>query len=99
MHRPVLLAEGYQQVLGEPPVEECADVIDADDLQVGTFANPRLRRYRGSDDAVFRIAVEEDIDEVIRLEIFRCLFLRQEHFAKILAIEKPAEVDLFDDAQ
>ena len=82
------LAEGEKQVFGETPVEEGADVaVDADNLERGEFAYFSERRFGGRDEAVFGIEIDENVEEVFRLEIARDEFARQKNFAEFTAIE------------
>ena len=94
MHRFLLLAARHEQVLGQAPVEKGADAADADDAQVGAFADPGLRDFRGRDDPVLGIVAEENLDPVANLPAGVDVAFRQQHLAELFGVEKQSDTAL-----
>ena len=90
-HRLLLLGEWHQQVLRQAPVEERADAIAADDLQIGAFADLDLRRLRRRDDAILGVAVEKRADRIAGVEPGGEA-LRQQDFAELAGVDEGPDV-------
>ena len=64
----VLFAKREQEVFGESPVEEGADLrIDIDDFQAGKLADHGARGFGGGHETVFRVEIHKHIEHVSRL--------------------------------
>ena len=95
-----LFAEGQQQILGQPPVQESANVrIDADDLQTGELADGRQRLLRGGHEAVLGIAIDKDIHFVLGPQVRRNIAARQKYFAQFPAVQVEARRRGSDDSE
>ena len=83
-----LLADGQQEVLAQAPVEEGGPMrIDGDDLEGGEFADFSVGRFGGGHEAVFRIAVDEDVERLARNRSRRYIASGQQDLAEFAAVE------------
>ena len=99
LHRLVLLAAWYEQILFHAPVEEGADLVGVDHLEAGKFVHHGKWLVGGDHRLAVSIQIEEDLHIVLLLDPFRQLAPGQQQFTVLPSREPGATVFEFNDVE
>ena len=98
-HGHTLLAEGHQQVLGQPPVQEAAGMIDLHTAQRHALPHLGTGGAGGGDGPVLGVVIEKHVQRTADLGAGRHFQTWQKNLAKRTAVEIDAEGDLPGDSE
>lgn len=95
-----LFAERKEQIFGEAPVEERADLaVEPDDFQGYEIAHGAERCFGGGNEAIFGIAIDKNIESSAEQDIARDVAAGEEDFAVFARVEVDTGRGISDDAQ
>ena len=94
LHALALLAEGDEEVLHQPPIQESAILVDPCHAQAGKVAHLRQRLLRGGHQPLFIVQVEKDVQLVAHLAPLGHVARREQDAPLLSAIQVHAEIDL-----
>ena len=99
-HGLFLFAERQEQILGESPVQKCADArVHADDVEAGKLADFGQRFFRGGHEPVFGVAINKNVELVAGAEVGGDVASGQENFAERAAVEIQTGSGFADDGK
>lgn len=92
-----LFGDGEEEVFGEAPIEEGAEVVGGEDFEDAKLAGEDFGRFFGGDGAVFGVAVDKDGGvDFVGGDSFS---VGEEDFAEGVGIEEKSGMDFFDDGE
>lgn len=98
-HALLLLTEWAEDVLHQPPAQEGSVFVDPFHFEIGEIAHLSQWGFGGSDEALFLVEIDEDIQLVADADILWDVAGRKEDFSLVTTIEIQTEINFLYDAK